>query len=106
MEKILKNWDIRYTKHKTHCKIDRKTPNIRDFPQKITQLSILCVKYSENSGQLVRFFQKIGKFTILCTNNHKSNIFVGENSEKLEFSTDSKHFLQNICNFIGGSIRV
>ena len=86
--------------------IDVKTLNIREFPPKLHSLSILCAEYFKNSGHSVQFFQKIGKFTILCTNNHKSNTLVGENSEKLGFSKNSKQFLQNFCNFICGSIRV
>ena len=46
--------------------IDMKTPNIQDFPQKLYSLSILCAEYSKNSGHLVQFFQKIGKFAIFC----------------------------------------
>ena len=47
--------------------IDMKTLNIWDFPQKLHSSSILCAEYSKNSGHLVRFFQKIGKFAILYT---------------------------------------
>ena len=43
-----------------------KTPNIWEFPQKLHSLSILCAEYSKNSGHLMQFFQKIGKFKAKC----------------------------------------
>ena len=76
--------------------IDTKTPNIQDFPKKLHSLSILCAEYSKNSGHSVQFFSKNGKFTILCTNTHNSNILVGENSDKSEFSTKHKQIFRKI----------
>ena len=79
--------------------IDMKTLNIWDFPQKLHSLSILCAEYSKNLGHLVRFFQKIGKFAILCTNTHNSNILVGENSEKSGFSMNRKQIFAKYLQF-------
>ena len=73
--------------------IDMKIPNIWDFPKKLHSLSVLCAEYSENSGHLVQFFQKIGKFAILCTNNHKSNTLVGGKLKK------NQDFPQTVNNF-------
>ena len=69
--------------------IDMKTPNIRIFPKKLHSLSILCAEY----------FQKIGKFAILCTNTHNSNILVGENSEKSGFSMNRKEIFVKYLQF-------
>ena len=61
-----------------------KTLNIRIFPKKLHSLSILCAEY----------FQKIGKFAILCTNTHNSNILVGKTPKNQDFPWTVKKFLQ------------
>ena len=48
--------------------IHMKTPKNRDFRQKSHSLSILHAEYTKNSGQLMWFFQKIGKFAKLVYN--------------------------------------
>ena len=45
------------------------------------------------------FSKKSGKFTILCTTIHKSNILVGETSEKSGFSTNCKQIFAKYLQF-------
>ena len=45
-------------------KIYTKTPNTRDFRHKNSQSEHFHAEYTENSGYSMRFFQKIGKFTV------------------------------------------
>ena len=67
-------------------KIYMKTPNTRDFPTNNSKLEPFHAEYTENSGYLMRFFQKIGKFALFGIKLAiKLTIWV-ENSEKLDFS--------------------
>ena len=79
--------------------IDMKILNIRDFPQKLHSLKVLYAEYSKNLGHSVQFFQKIGKFAILCTNIHKLNNLVGENSKKSGFSMNRKQIFTKYLQF-------
>ena len=67
-------------------KIHTKTPKTQDFRQKLYSLSILHAQYTENSGHLMIFFQKIGKFAKLSVQLTSNFTLLVENSEKSEFS--------------------
>ena len=45
------------------------------------------------------FPKKSGNLPFLCTNTHNSNILVGENSEKSEFSTNHKQIFAKYLQF-------
>ena len=67
-------------------KIYTKTPNTRDFRNKIHKSKRFHAEYTKNSGYLIGFFQKIKKFALISIklNTYLTNWV--ENSEKSEFS--------------------
>ena len=92
MEKIPKNWAIRCSECKTHCKLTRRPQTFGIF-LKITVLAFYVQNTLKTQNIWCDFSEKLGNLQILCTTNHKSNIIVVENSEKLGFPPKSKQFL-------------
>ena len=62
-----------------------KTPNIRDFHHKNSQFEHFHAEYSENSGYSMRFFRKIGKFTLFGIKLTINLTIWVENSKKSDF---------------------
>ena len=86
VEKSPKNWHISYQKMLISLKIATKTPNVWDFRHNNSQFERFHVEYTENSGYSMRFFQKIGKFTLIGIKLTTYLTNWVENSKKLEFS--------------------
>ena len=62
-----------------------KTPNTRDFCHNNSQLERFHAEYTKNSGYSMRFFQKIGKFSLFGIKLTINLTIWVENSEKSDF---------------------
>ena len=67
-------------------KIYMKTPNTWDFHHKSSQSKCFYAEYTKNSRYSMRFFQKIGKITVISIILIKKPNKLGRNSEKSDFS--------------------
>ena len=63
-------------------KIYTKTPNTRDFHHNNSQLERFQAEYTKNSGYSMRFFRKIGKFSLFGIKLAIDLTIWVENSEK------------------------
>ena len=67
-------------------KFNTKTPNTRDFCHKIVQFEHFHAEYTENLGHSMKFFRKIGKYTLISLKLTSRLTFWVENSENSDFS--------------------
>ena len=81
------------TKMPISLKINTKTLNTRDFCHKVIQFEHFHAEYTENSGHLMRFSQKIGKFALISVKLTSRLTFWVEKSEKSDFSVKQVRIL-------------
>ena len=78
-------------------KVHTNTPNIRDFRSKTYSRVFLQAEYTKNSGYLMRFFRKIGKFVIIGEKLGLKTNKLGRKLRKIEFFAKTVDVLKSFA---------